>query len=446
MPSLLKMVAEMGLNIAPFQKGLDKAKQAAGTGAASIGREFQSIIARYFGVAALVGFGASIVRRVGEIKDLAEQFNLTTDEVQKFGHAFEEIGLRAQDAGAAIDRLNRSRREAVESSQDLRNAFASFGISVEQLNDAGTTTADIFKRIGQALKDGVVTDRERAALMELMGKSGARFAEAMKNLDKPHPALIPQEEIERLEKAENHLRNIRREIEAFTVVGASNVLKAWAEGLDELLEAQNKWLKPMRRDLRPQNARQQEQIGKAAADEAAAGVGGILGRIFGPGKDAKPEKKELFVDKIALQKRLDSLNAQRELEEKLSSIAFGRLTGDEQTKQLREDQAAIEAEIAHQKQLQLHGLYTEERFAQIIAELKLKQLDAEEKILAIRKQGARGTDLIALSRSVGSANPAQFATPERRAGAGGAVNLGPAVEVLHEINKKLGGHSVILGR
>lgn len=451
MPSLLKMMAEMGLNIAPFQKGLQQAKQSAATQGNNIGQAFAGTINRYFGVAALTAFGASMVRRIDEIKDLSEQFNLTTDEVQKFGAAFENSGLQVSDAGAAIDRLNKARREAVESNQDLRDSFAAFGISVEQLNDASIQTKDIFRQIGMALRDGQVGDKERAAMMDLMGKKGARFVEAMKELENVKVTIIPPEQVEEVDKATRHLRELRRELEAIIILRASKAAKGDLLGVieDDLDRIEKKTgLTPqhpalfLARLFKEAFGEKEEMVFKDGKPNMKAAARGI--------NAPKVNAEKLFEDGILAKQRVETGKAQKEVEEKLSEIVFGKLNKEQQIAVLRNRQEQAELEVAYQKRMLAKEVDADEtrqlKRQEIMAKAKKEQLDAEQKILALQRQktgvGFQGfRELL----QMGGTNPANYA-PLPSSGKPQGMGMDKAIGVLGEIENQLKNKKVILGR
>lgn len=451
MPSLLKMMAEMGLNITPFQKGLQQAKQEAATQGNNIGQAFSRTINRYFGVAALTAFGASMVRRITEIKDLAEQFNLTTDEVQKFGAAFEKSGLNASDAGAAIDRLNRARREAVEGNKDLRDSFAVFGINVERLNDASVETKDIFRQIGLAIRDGQTGTEARAAMMDLLGKNGARFAAAMKDLENVSVTIIPREQVEEVENATRHLKELRRELEAIIILRASKAAKGDLTGIlqDDLERIEKKTgLKPQHPALELLGLLR-EAFGPKEEAEFRNGRPNIRAAI----KMASPPKVnagKLFEDGILAKQRLDTGKAQKEVEEKLSEIVFGKLSKEQRISLLRRQQGDAEMEVEYQKRMLAKEVDASEerqlKRQEIMANAKKQQLDAEQKILALQRQNSGvGFQGFKELLQIGGTNPANYAPLPSR-GRPQSMGGDKAIGILGEIENQLKNKKVILGR
>ncbi len=274
----------------------------------------------------------------------------------------------------------------------------------------------------------------------------------MKSIGTVRPALIDEEHIKRIDEAEKHLRSLRREVEAFYAVQGSNLLKG---DFAEILKT-NPFLKavPFLADLKRVTELMPEKMEGGRVPRAkirdalqAAGIGPAPDAAK---KEEEERKKKLFEDGIAARERLASGKAQAEVESRLSAIAFGKLNKDEQIEALRQQQRDLEEEIAHQKAQQVNLLYTEEIRQQNIATLKVQQLEAEEKILAIQKQrgGGIGFEGFRKLAQAGGLNAASYAALEppkndlSKLGAG----IGQTVEVLKQIDAKTGGRRVVLGR
>src|SRR5262245_57657325 len=128
---LFSLVAALGLDGKGFQRGLDKA----GKTADQFAGDLKSKLTGAFTAGAVVAYVRHVAQAVGRVKDLSEQFSVTTDEVQKLDAAAKQSGQTFEDMGTAIEKVGAARKDAAEGNEELRATFSKFGVSLEQLNN-----------------------------------------------------------------------------------------------------------------------------------------------------------------------------------------------------------------------------------------------------------------------------------------------------------------------
>jgi len=193
-------MATLGLDRSSFQANLLKsqnyARQAGQGMASALTRPLQN---------AMAAFGAGILLRgafemAGRIKDVAEQFRISTDTMQRWDIAAKEVGMTAEDIGNALNRVKKARSEAVE--KGVLGGFAEFGISMEALRNSTLTTEQVLERMVEVAGGGRIKDAQDVAGMELMGKSGARILSAFEQLHKLGPvSLMKPNQVEEMDQA-----------------------------------------------------------------------------------------------------------------------------------------------------------------------------------------------------------------------------------------------------
>lgn len=155
---------------------------------------------------ALTGFAA----RAGNIKDLAEQLTLATDEVQELEKAFRGPGLGQSDFAGALLRIGQARRSAAEGNERLAATFAKVGLSMEMLNDPALRDIDLLKQL--ALVSDRLTGADRTTLTDLLGKRAPRMIAALRELQGIEIQPIPQESVDAIDRATKGIGNLAREV------------------------------------------------------------------------------------------------------------------------------------------------------------------------------------------------------------------------------------------
>src|SRR5688572_4197972 len=107
---LLKLMAVLGLDGRGFKAGLKEAE----SGAGKFARGLKSQIAGAFSAAAFTAYAKNVTEAVTRIKDLSEQYRMTTTEVQQTDAALKRQGLQFEDLAGSLNKLAAARREAVE--------------------------------------------------------------------------------------------------------------------------------------------------------------------------------------------------------------------------------------------------------------------------------------------------------------------------------------------
>ena len=474
MPSLMKFIGEMGLNISPFQAGMKKAEQAANAGMASIGNQIKGLVGGYFGFKALEAAVINVARRAGQIKDMAEQFSISTDEVQKLGAAAESTGLEFEAMGSALLKVSDARRRAIGGDEGAIAAFNLLGVGARAGGDE--TDLEILKAIGEALKKMDSSKETIGAVKELTGKSGPRLMEALRELGVDRGPLISKESLQSIEDAEEALKRLRREWDAFVAPGIAKganalgdvveggprqFLRDYADQITSLGLVNFKWFReltgqddPSRGEAStepgalPRSAKQKAQdlLNKAAHLKAHPEDASIIDAIFGT--DAELGKKADQVEQMINPKRLLALGKLRaDVEAKQSAMAFGKLSSEGKLASLLKDKQDAEDQIAFQNKQQVDALYTKEVKEENILNLTKQKLDAEEKILALQKQGG-GSDVNLRLIREGRLTPASFGAPS----APPTYNLTPlGVQIVKEVQamqaslKAFGERKIFLG-
>lgn len=168
---LLSLIAELGINTAPFTQGLLRAKQEA--------NRFSSEAVKQFG-----GIGATVKEKIAgafagvisyetisqaaafasEIKHIHEQFQVSFQEAQQLKFAF---GDSVDAAASAFKKIRVAQAEAGK--DEMSAAWKTLGFRIDEVR--AKRADEIFFRIAARVKEGALTNSEYAAILKVMGKN-----------------------------------------------------------------------------------------------------------------------------------------------------------------------------------------------------------------------------------------------------------------------------------
>jgi hypothetical protein len=219
---LFSLTARLGLDGTDFQRGLKQAE----SDYDRFGNSLKNKLAGTFGAAAMATFLRSVMQTANEIKDLAEQFSIGTDEMQRLQAAAEKSGLQFEDMGAALMKLNALRERATKGDQEAIQSAQRLGLAVDDLLNGDMTGIAMLEKIGVALGDLKLNPETAIALQELFGaRKGERLAQALRDLPntKPPPIFTPQT-LDVLDQLELKSRNLWKNVKA----AAADSIAGWA--------------------------------------------------------------------------------------------------------------------------------------------------------------------------------------------------------------------------
>lgn len=234
--ALLSLIGRLGLDTSSFEGGLKKAESSALGFAASLKTKVGGALAAAFSVAYLEELVSKIQEHAKDVKDLSEQYSLTTDEVQRLEKATGRLGLRFDSIAGAIGRIQKARAIAMaggESGEGAVETFRQMGVKREDVLNPTVSVVDIMRQMGGA-------DASSAkAQFDLLGKSAITVRNVMVELSQLGPVrIMSREDIEAIDKAEKNLKKLAGERNAIL----APLVGMHAKGSVKVSEALNKQL------------------------------------------------------------------------------------------------------------------------------------------------------------------------------------------------------------
>jgi hypothetical protein len=281
---ILSMLVKLGIDSTQFEMGI---KRAQGLGE-KFGTSFKGAVASKLGaalsVAAIAAFTKNVIESADKIKDLSEQLNLTTDEIQRLEILAGETGVTFDKFGSVLAKFEQVRLKATSGDQDALKTLQALGFTTEQLYDIQLTTIDGAVKAAEAHVKSGKSAETTAAMIEIYGLKLKTAASALADYNTTaQRTLISSSDIDVLAKANTLLDEQFRIIKAIAspVIAAGITATAEAlkrgtkptEGFIEKLEKTNRAVKAIYEKRMPDEALSRIVQQRIAADRQTAIAG-----------------------------------------------------------------------------------------------------------------------------------------------------------------------------
>jgi hypothetical protein len=257
--NVLRLAAQLVLDGTRFRAGMREAQKATRDFGRDAVGTLKGEMLGIFGTAALVNFAKESLKAVANMKDLAEQTGLTVAEVQKMEVAAADLGLSTEEVSSAILRIGAARRQAAEGSEQERERFRKFGITLDDLQDPAKRNVDLFMQMGKTIEGMPRTVALEEDLKEFLGRTGPKLAALLEKLAEIKIDPVSDASVERIDKANKKLeatgRSLRNMIAQLAATEISSVEKLFSRdfltGAKELLNPLNMWRGVFGKDAKP---------------------------------------------------------------------------------------------------------------------------------------------------------------------------------------------------
>lgn len=219
---VLNLTARLGIDGRGFRAGLKEAEVASNRFA----RNLKAQLLAVFSVAAMVGFLRGLAETVGRIKDLSEQYSITTDEVQRADVAMKKNGLQFEMLGQSLQKLGSARREAAEEGGELLALFDKYGVTLADLQNPQLRTYDLLLKIASAIRGQNLSAREQIELTDLLGSRAHRLITTLQQLHEfDQIAIIDRSEIDQIDEANKKLEEMKRKLMVIAAYGVTEAAR-----------------------------------------------------------------------------------------------------------------------------------------------------------------------------------------------------------------------------
>ena len=283
---LVNFLVKMGLETTEVTLGVKRVESAFTGLAQNVGKSL-----------GIFGFGTAIlalgklaqmgVKAADTVGDLAEQYALTTEEVQKLQALSGRTGVDFEKFGNLLLKISELRAKALtpgEDGQKARDQFASFGV------DLNRPLLDVATQLSVALKG----QTDNAAALDMVSVRGVKALSVLRGIKDLGPiSLINKVEVDNLSKVDNLLGEIWRKIGA----GSAGVGSAFFELISSggnIVKAREEYQRKLRESFKKTEPGAQPQLD--VFGNPVGGGGAAARGIFAKGADNKTwldsQKKE----------------------------------------------------------------------------------------------------------------------------------------------------------
>lgn len=286
----LKLVAELGGDGSGFDAMMRRASGAKDKFATAF-TGLKGVIASAFTVGAITSFVRNTLEAADNISDMAQQLQISTDEVQRLDIAADRAGKTLESVQSALGKLGVARRAAAEKDDDLLKTFEKFGVTMADLQNPAIRNLDILRKMADASKTLVLSNRDLTDLGDIFGQRMQGIFAVMEEMHQLGPVrIIDKDTIDELKRAEEILKDVKRDAQgigakflATQVTGA----KLGVEFLKRMLgiTSAEDMITNMERAV----------SGTTVADMFGKALTGLVTDALGGGK--KPDTGPLFEDK-----------------------------------------------------------------------------------------------------------------------------------------------------
>jgi hypothetical protein len=323
-------------NSTGFQQALDGARQHAKKFADEVTHETTSswtsgvkgFIGGLTGIASfesVKGFIEGIVSRAAQIKDIAEQFDLTTDSVQRWEKATEKAGLSTNLFYRALEALRAKRQEAREDAKKME-PFERLGLA-SSAKDMSVTDEDLLKRV-------LASSGSRIDINEVLGRRGANLRAALPNLN--GSPLFSSTEIEQIDLLDKAAKNYMAGFKKLGVVAVRSLFELNDSKIDLLKDAFSlqlpgtNWKKRHAADAERQRADEEERQRVAREDALDAAQAQNDAELEAAEKKRlETEAKEREVDERLREARRKAMSPMKRLQDERAEMSdLDRQIGD----------------------------------------------------------------------------------------------------------------------
>jgi hypothetical protein len=206
--ALFSLLGKLGLDTSLFTTGLKDAEKRASSWASRMGPK----LAGAFSVAAAGAYIKMIASAAGNVLDLADAYDLTTDKVQLMQEAASRNGVQLDQMLQSVVKIGEARQKAFEGEEKTIAAFARMGISVDDLNDKSKSNYDLLSQVAKTSSESNRNFQHQADLVDLIGAKGVRLVGAFRELQSLDINLVKNEDLKKVDAMADKIENLMNAI------------------------------------------------------------------------------------------------------------------------------------------------------------------------------------------------------------------------------------------
>jgi hypothetical protein len=252
---ILSLLVKIGVDSSQFETGVKRVEGIGSRFGSNFSSAITSKLGKVFGATAVIAgvtaFAKKVTESADEIKDLAEQLNLSTDQVQRLQILAGETGITFDKFGSVLEKFEQVRIKATQGDEDAIKTLKALGFTTKDINDAQLQTIDGAIKAGEAYKASGNSAEASAAMVDLYGlklkAAGAAIADYKTTGGR---LLMEQSDINTLSNANDLLAEQFRIIKNLASPTIAVGVKATADALKSVTKPTEDFLTRFDRTMR----------------------------------------------------------------------------------------------------------------------------------------------------------------------------------------------------
>jgi hypothetical protein len=252
---ILSLLVKIGVDSSQFETGVKRVEGIGSRFGSNFSSAITSKLGKVFGATAVIAgvtaFAKKVTESADEIKDLAEQLNLSTDQVQRLQILAGETGITFDKFGSVLEKFEQVRIKATQGDEDAIKTLKALGFTTKDINDAQIQTIDGAIKAGEAYKASGNSAEASAAMVDLYGlklkAAGAAIADYKTTGGR---LLMQQSDINTLSNANDLLAEQFRIIKNLASPTIAVGVKATADALKSVTKPTEDFLTRFDRTMR----------------------------------------------------------------------------------------------------------------------------------------------------------------------------------------------------
>ena len=252
---ILSLLVKIGVDSSQFETGVKRVEGIGSRFGSNFSNAITSKLGKAFGATAVIAgvtaFAKKVTESADEIKDFAEQLNLSTDQVQRLQILAGETGITFDKFGSVLEKFEQVRIKATQGDEDAIKTLKALGFTTKDINDAQIQTIDGAIKAGEAYKASGNSAEASAAMVDLYGlklkAAGAAIADYKTTGGR---LLMEQSDINTLSNANDLLAEQFRIIKNLASPTIAVGVKATADALKSVTKPTEDFLTRFDRTMR----------------------------------------------------------------------------------------------------------------------------------------------------------------------------------------------------
>lgn len=235
---ILSMLFKIGVDATKFEMDLKRVQSLGEKFGNSFKSAVTSKLGQALGVGAVVAFAKSVMDAADQVKDLSEQLNITTNDVQRLQILSSETGIKFDQFASILEKTAKARIEATSGDESQIRRMKALGASMSDLTDDQIENIDLTLRLVKAHKESGQSAETTTAITELYGLKLRAAAVALADYESTaNRDLISPNTIASLSKSNDLLDEQYRRLKAIGSPYIAFGLKVTADALETLVNS-----------------------------------------------------------------------------------------------------------------------------------------------------------------------------------------------------------------